>query len=477
MSVQKDDDGFVTSVGPSTGAVETLAADLAKALPTESEGSTQDPIGLLKSEFEVEITLADQQADPNSPLYSVKSFDELGLTPELAKGVRSMGFIRPSKIQERALPLMLNNPPQNMIAQSQAGTGKTAAFTLAMLSRVDVSIAETQAICLAPTRELARQIMSVVAEMGKFTTVTTGYAIKETPPSPNAHIVIGTAGTMLDLISKKVIKPETIKIFVLDEADNMLEKGTLGDQTLRVKNRMPKTVQTLLFSATFPPHVRAFATKFAPRANEIMLKTEELSLDSVKQFYLDCDSEKHKFEILVQLYSLLVVGQSIIFVQRRDTADSVAARMIAEGHKVTSLTGSHQAGDRDQTIDDFRDGKTKVLITTNVIARGIDITQVNLVINYDLPLTASGEPDVETYLHRIGRTGRFGRKGVSINFVHDRATWNKMHFIETALGKPIERIATTDLDEMEAILRSALKDKGKATGSAGPSQRCSCLLW
>jgi ATP-dependent RNA helicase DDX19/DBP5 len=133
-----------------------------------------------------------------------------------------------------------------------------------------------------------------------------------------------------------------------------------------------------------------------------MLKTEELSVDGIKQFYLDCTSEQHKFDILVQLYSLLTVGQSIIFVQRRSTADSVAGRMTGEGHKVTSLTGQHQAGDRDQTIDDFRDGKTKVLITTNVVARGIDILQVNLVVNYDLPLTQSGEPDVETYLHRIG---------------------------------------------------------------------------
>lgn len=183
---------------------------------------------------------------------------------------------------------------------------------------------------------------------------------------------------------------------------------------------MPKTVQTLLFSATFPAHVRSFANKFAPRANEIMLKTEELSVDGIKQFYLDCTSEAQKFEVLVELYSLLTVGQSIIFVQvshlllrqldcllttlqRRATADSVAARMTAEGHKVTSLTGNHQTGDRDQTIDDFRDGKTKVLITTNVIARGIDILQVNLVVNYDLPLTVSGEPDVETYLHRIGK--------------------------------------------------------------------------
>lgn len=192
---------------------------------------------------------------------------------------------------------------------------------------------------------------------------------------------------------------------------------------------MPKTVQTLLFSATFPAHVRNFAAKFAPRANEIMLKTEELSVDGIKQFYLDCASEQQKFEILVQLYSLLTVGQSIIFVQRRTTADSVAARMTAEGHKVTSLTGTHQAGDRDQTIDDFRDGKTKVLITTNVVARGIDILQVNLVVNYDLPLTQSGEPDVETYLHRIGKHAHSGCDGIlSKLFRSNWSLWSERCF-------------------------------------------------
>ncbi len=165
---------------------------------------------------------------------------------------------------------------------------------------------------------------------------------------------------------------------------------------------MPRTCQLVLFSATFPDHVRDFATKIAPSANEIRLKQEELSVDLIKQFYMDCDNEEHKYSVLVDLYSLLTIGQSIIFCAKRETADTIARKMTAEGHKVDSLHGKLDTAERDRTIDAFRDGKSKVLIATNVIARGIDIQQVTLVINYDMPLTQSGQADVETYLHRIG---------------------------------------------------------------------------
>jgi len=305
--------------------------------------------------------------------------------------------------------------------------------------------------------------------MSRFTDVITGFAIKEIPPTPNAQIVVGTPGTMAEFIQKRIIDGSKIKVFVLDEADNMLDTGSMGDQTLRVKNRINKDAQKLLFSATFPAHVQVFAKKFAPNANEIMLRTEELSVEGIKQFYMDCPNEEAKFQVLVDCYNLMTVGQSIIFVQRKVTADEIARRMTAAGHKISSLHGSKEVGERDTTIDDFREGRSKVLITTNVIARGIDIAQVNLVINYDIPLNAEHKPDVETYLHRIGRTGRFGRKGVSINFVHDKRSWDQMHVIEEVLGKKIERIDTSDADEMEKILRQALKEKGPTSGSGGNS--------
>lgn len=244
----------------------------------------------------------------------------------------------------------------------------------------------------------------------------------------------------------------------------MLDQDGLGDQTLRVKNQLPKpSPQIILFSATFPDHVRNFANKFAPNANKIELQKENLSVDSIRQFYMDCRDSEHKYDILVSLYSLLTVGQSIIFCQHRHTADKISARMVAEGHKVASLHGAKDASERDSIIDNFREGREKVLITTNVIARGIDILQVNMVVNYDLPLinerdkNAEDRPDVETYLHRIGRTGRFGRRGISINFVHDRKTWLQMEQIEKELGKKIIRIETNDIDAMEETMKKALK--------------------
>ncbi|KAG8694620.1 RNA helicase required for poly(A+) mRNA export [Ceratobasidium sp. 394] len=460
-SVTKDDDGWIEAApskepakaAPADEAVDNITSGI-EELGTESSASN-----LLKSTYDVMVTLADQQADPNSPLYSIKKFEDLGLHEDLLKGIYSMKFQRPSKIQERALPLLLQNPPRNMIGQSQSGTGKTAAFVLTMLSRVDISSPTTQAICLAPSRELARQIMSVVTEMGKFTTVTTGYAIKDSPrdAQTQAQIIVGTPGTMADMIRRKIINVSGVRVFVLDEADNMLDQQGLGEQTLRVKNSMPKTCQVVLFSATFPGPVRTFAAKFAPGANEIKLRQEELSVEGIKQFYMDCKSEEHKYDVLVDLYSLLTIGQSMIFCKRREVADQIARRMTAEGHQVSSLHGAKDAAERDATIDDFRDGKSKVLITTNVVSRGIDILQVNMVVNYDMPLTMDGKPDAETYLHRIGRTGRFGRKGVAINFVHDRKSWEEMNAIETALHHPILRVETRDFDEMEKTLQKAMK--------------------
>ncbi|KIL67551.1 hypothetical protein M378DRAFT_191576 [Amanita muscaria Koide BX008] len=467
--MEKDADGFYNP-GPADVASSTPEAP--KSPPAEEDTKAADlteASDLIKSTFEVTVTLADQQQDPNSPLYSVKTFEELGLHEDLLKGIYDMGFSKPSKIQERALPLLLANPPTNMVGQSQSGTGKTAAFVLTMLSRVDFSSNKPQALCLAPSRELARQIMSVVVAMGKFTSVQTEYAIKDNLPrnatKVTAQIIVGTPGTMLDLIRRKVIDVSEVKVFVLDEADNMLDQDGLSDQTLRVKNMLPRNqpVQIILFSATFPDHVRSYADKFAPKANKIELQKTELSVDAIRQFYMDCKNEEHKYDILVSLYQLLTIGQSIIFTRYRHVADKIAARMTTEGHKVASLHGAKDAAERDEIIDNFREGRDKVLITTNVVARGIDILQVNMVVNYDLPLmnerdkSMDDRPDIETYIHRIGRTGRFGRKGISINFVHDKKTWLQMEQIEMALGKRIIRIETNDLDEMEEKMKKALK--------------------
>ncbi|OZJ03424.1 hypothetical protein BZG36_03583 [Bifiguratus adelaidae] len=429
-------------------------------LKTE-ESSEPRHVTLIENSNEVEVKLADLQADPNSPLYSAKTFEELGLPDELLKGLYAMKFTKPSKIQERALPLLLSDPPRNMIGQSQSGTGKTAAFALTMLHRIDTSLDAPQAICLAPARELADQIVKVVSEMGKFTKVTIQAIVKDSVAKGakvNAQLIVGTPGSIMDLIQRKKLNTRHVKILVLDEADNMIDAQGMGDQSVRIKGLVPRSAQLVLFSATYAPKVRTYAERFAPNANEIKLKQEELSVDAIKQFYMDCHSERQKFDTLVSLYSLLTIGQSIIFVRKRDTADMIHRRMVQEGHKVVSLHGNMDPAQRDSVMDDFREGRCKVLVTTNVLARGIDILQVNCVINYDIPLDRnSNNPDFETYLHRIGRTGRFGRKGISINFVHDDRSYEQMMEIQNYFGKEIVKVPTDDVELMEKTLKKYLK--------------------
>ncbi|CCG82999.1 ATP-dependent RNA helicase dbp5 [Taphrina deformans PYCC 5710] len=428
--------------------------------PAASDESKAEQENLVKTTHEVRVKLADLQADPDSPLYSAKSFEDLPLHADLLKGLYSMRFQKPSKIQERALPLLLADPPKNMIGQSQSGTGKTAAFVLTMLSRVDYTQDAVQALCIAPSRELARQIMDSVTEMGKYTKVTTAMALKDTiekGQKVTAQIVVGTPGTVMDLVKRNALNTKEIKVLVLDEADNMLDRQGLGSQSLKIRSLAPKTSQIVLFSATFPEEVEAFASKFAPNANEIKLKVEELSVDGIKQLYMDCNSESEKYDVLSSLYGILTIGQSIIFVRKRETADYIARRMTEEGHQVISLHGAKEGTERDQIMDDFREGRKKVLITTNVIARGIDVLQVNMVVNYDMPTDQNGKPDPETYLHRIGRTGRFGRLGISINFVHDNRSFAEMDEIQQFLGRKMTRVPTDDLEELEKVVKSVIR--------------------
>ena len=286
-----------------------------------------------------------------------------------------MNFRKPSKVQEKALPLLLLNPPTNMIAQSQSGTGKTAAFSLNILSRVDLSNPEPQALALAPSRELARQILGVITHMGQFMEGLTTMAVIPDPSRRgrkfDAQVLVGTPGTVLDMVKRQLINPRGIRILVLDEADNMLDQQGLGEQCTRVKALLPKNIQTVLFSATFPPN-----------ANTLTLAHEELTIEGIKQLYIDIDKDNDKYATLLKFYGLMTQASSIIFVRTRRTAEELEQRMVAEGHKVAQLSGALEGPERDRVIDQFRSGEAKVLITTNVLARGIDVQSVTMVINY-----------------------------------------------------------------------------------------------
>jgi len=409
-----------------------------------------------------------EQDDPNSPLYSAHSFEELNLKPELLKGVLvGMAFNKPSKIQEIALPIILGPQPKNLIAQAQSGTGKTAAFSLCMLSRADPAVDFPQSMCVCPTRELARQIMDNVKKMGQFTNLKYQLVIKDEsfPKSIKSQIIVGTPGKILDLIKTRTLDCSKIKTFVLDEADVMIDKAALGDQSVKIKKSLPKNCQVLLFSATYKPEVRKFAEKIVPQpCVQIKLKRKELSLEGIQQLYIDCKTEENKFNVLSDLYAYLTVGQSIIFVHTRKTAQELTRKMIEAGHTVSLLHGGEDMSstERDKVIDDYREGKTKVLISTNVLARGIDILQVMLVINYDLPLDGENKPDPQTYLHRIGRSGRFGRKGIAINFVADPVSKQHVKFFEQFFQRPITEFPVAKIETDLQNMLNALKEKEEA---------------
>ncbi|KAF1951211.1 putative ATP dependent RNA helicase [Byssothecium circinans] len=446
---------------------ETTDNSLAAA-QMDGAGEPGNGSSLAEKDYKVEVKLSDMQADPNNPLFSAKSFEELKLSDSLLKGIRHMNFRKPSKIQEKALPLLLFDPPTNMIAQSQSGTGKTAAFSLNILTRIDLSVKAPQALVLAPSRELARQILGVIEHMGQYME---GLTIQAAIPDPsknrrfNAHVLVGTPGTVMDAIRRRALDAKQMKILVLDEADNMLDQQGLGEQCTRVQKLLPK-VQTVLFSATFPPHVIDYANHFAPNANVLTLAHEELTIEGIKQLYIDIDQDSDKFATLLKFYGLMTQASSIIFVRTRKTAEELESRMTAEGHKVAQLSGALEGPDRDRIIDQFRSGEAKVLITTNVLARGIDVQSVTMVINYDVPTMADGRtPDPETYLHRIGRTGRFGRVGVALTFVHNKASWQQLHQIANYFQTELHPVDTSDWDNVEDLIKRVIKSSraGKST--------------
>jgi ATP-dependent RNA helicase DDX19/DBP5 len=410
---------------------------------------------LVKSKNEIEV----YRRDPNSPLYSVKTFEELPLRPELLKGVFAMGFNYPSKIQEKALPTLLADPPQNMIAQSQSGTGKTAAFVLAMLSRIDPSKPYPQALCLSPTYELCLQTGGVVQLMSQFCQdITLRFAVRGEEVARgqkiNEHIIMGTPGKVLDWATKfKCFDPKKIRVFILDEADVMIATQGHRDQSIRIHKILSNDCQMMLFSATYDAEVTSLAEIIIPDPVTIRLRREEESLENIKQYYMECRNLDEKYTALSNVYGAISIGQAMIFCHTRKTASWLAEKMSRDGHAVALLSGELTVEQRIAVLDRFRHGKEKVLITTNVCARGIDVEQVTVVVNFDLPVDQTGKPDFETYLHRIGRTGRFGQAGIALNMIDGSRTKNNLKQIEEHFGRKIAKIAAHNLDEIEAIGR------------------------
>jgi len=344
-----------------------------------------------------------------------RSFDDMNLKDELLRGIYAYGFESPSAIQQRAvLPIVAGN---DTIAQAQSGTGKTAAFTISALQKLNFNKNMCQTLVLAPTRELAQQIRKVFASIGDFLKVTSHACIGGTSVrddirtlSRGVQVVVGTPGRVGDMIRRGALSTKIVSIFILDEADEMLSRG-FRDQIYDVFQALNSDVQVCLFSATMPDEVLEISTRFMRNPIRILVKREQVTLEGIKQFYVAVEREQWKFETLCDLYETLTITQAIIYCNTRRKVDWLTDQMNAKDFTVSSMHGDMSPQDREVIMKEFRSGSSRVLITTDLLARGIDVQQVSLVINYDLPANR------ENYIHRIGRSGRFGRKGVAINFV------------------------------------------------------------
>ncbi|KAL2554405.1 DEAD-box ATP-dependent RNA helicase 38 [Forsythia ovata] len=416
----------------------------------------------------------------DTPYTSAKKFEDLNLSPDLLKGLYTeMNFERPSKIQTISLPMILTPPYKNLIAQAHNGSGKTTCFVLGMLSRVDPKLKAPQALCICPTRELAIQNLEVLLRMGKYTEITSELAIPadsanyipiQKRPPITAQVIIGTPSTINKWILAKKLGMSQMKILVFDEADHMLAESGFRDDSVKIMKaivRCNSNCQVLLFSATFDDAVRTFVSKivkdlFVSDYNEMFVKKEELSLESVKQYKVQCPDELSKIMVIKDKIFEIgeKVGQTIIFVRLRSSATMLHQALVNYGYEVTTIQGALKQEDRDRIIKEFKDGLTQVLISTDLLARGFDQSQVNLVVNFDLPVRYDkpSEPDYEVYLHRVGRAGRFGRKGAVFNLLCDDRDNMIMDKIEKNFNTQIAQLGSWNSSEdfVDALKKAGL---------------------
>lgn len=361
----------------------------------------------------------------------------MNLKSELLRGVYAYGFERPSAIQQRAImPVIKGN---DVIAQAQSGTGKTATFSISVLQKIDPNIKACQALILAPTRELAQQIQKVVVAIGDFMQIECHACIGGTSVRDDMkalqdgpQVVVGTPGRVQDMIQRRVLKTDSMKMFVLDEADEMLSRG-FTEQIYDIFQLLPQSTQVVLLSATMPQDVLEVTTKFMRDPVRILVKKDELTLEGIKQFYIAVEKEDWKLDTLSDLYETVTITQAVIFCNTRRKVDWLTDKLTARDFTVSAMHGDMDQGQRDVIMKEFRSGSSRVLIATDLLARGIDVQQVSLVINYDLPANR------ENYIHRIGRGGRFGRKGVAINFVTAD---------DVRMMREIEQFYSTQIEEM-----------------------------
>jgi len=345
------------------------------------------------------------------------TFDDFDLKDKLLRGIYSYGFENPSDIQCKALPII--NSKKDLFAQAQSGTGKTGAFTIGSLNIIDEDLKKTQILILNPTYELVNQNYDVMKALSQYMNVNIMKVVgktnldeckKELEKEP--EIIIGTPGRVLDMINRRVLYTKDIKLLVFDEADEMLSYG-FRENIYNIIQYIPKDTQICLFSATRTSDTEDLSNRFLNNPESIIVEHQNVSLEGIKQFKVVIN-EEWKYDTLIDLYNLLNISQCIIYVNYKDKLMRIYEELIKNEYPVDFIHGEITKDERESKLLDFKNGKTRLLLSTDLLARGIDVQQLNLVINYDLPKSK------ETYIHRIGRSGRYGRKGVAINLVGQR---------------------------------------------------------
>ena len=367
------------------------------------------------------------------------SWDELNIDINLLRGIYAYGFEKPSPIQGKSIKTILNG--KDIIAQAQSGTGKTAAFSVGALSHINIKEKHNQALIMAPTHELALQISSVISNLSSLMTgiviktIIGGSSIDEDALSMREnvpHIIVGCPGRVYDMIRRRHINANKLKIVVLDEADEMLSSG-FKEQVYNIFQNLNKNAQIALFSATLPHNIFQITNKFMRDPVKICVKAESLTLEGIKQYFVAIEDDIQKYLTLKDLYQFISVSQCIIYCNSVKRVVDLYEAMKEDNFPVTCIHSNMTKLERETTFKDFRTGSARVLISSNVTARGIDIQQVSVVINFDLPR------DIHTYLHRIGRSGRWGRKGTGINLI-TRRDISKLKEIESYYSTQIEEL-------------------------------------
>ena len=377
------------------------------------------------------------KSNKNYKVEVYNNFEDLELKDNLLRGIFSNGFEKPSVIQQRAIKPLIDKI--DVIAQSQSGTGKTGTFAIGSLQRLDEDNKNCQVIIIVNTRELADQINNVITKLSSYMNIKTALCVGGSNVMENkrsledAQIVVGTPGRIIDLIDhRKYLNTNNVELLILDEADELLSSGFL-DQLKTLINCIPSSTQICLFSATLPEKCLEITELFMNDPVKILIKKDQLTLEGIKQFYINVDREQWKLDTLIDLYGLINTSQSLIYVNRKAKAKWLSLKLLDEEFTVSVIHSDLAQSERTEIMKQFRNGTSRVLISTDLLARGIDVQQVSVVINFDVP------SDKENYIHRIGRSGRFGRKGVAINFVSSN---------DYALLKDIENYYQTYIEEM-----------------------------